>query len=74
MRKGFLALTLSPFSFALSSVGVLLFALCSSAEAQQPGKSARVGLLGGMSASTFADRMKVFRQQLQDLATRRART
>jgi putative ABC transport system substrate-binding protein len=49
------------------ALGAMLFALCSSAKAQQPGKTARIGILGGMSASTFADRMKVFRQQLLDL-------
>ena len=37
------------------------------AYAQQPGKTPRIGLLGGMSASTFAERMNVFRQQLRDL-------
>jgi putative ABC transport system substrate-binding protein len=57
IRKGFYRLTLS----------AVLVALCFTAEAQQTGKMARIGLLGGMSASTFADRMKVFRQQLQDL-------
>ena len=57
IRKRFFSLTLS----------AVLVALCFTAEAQQPGKVARIGLLGGMSASTFADRMKVFRQQLRDL-------
>ena len=57
MGKRFFGLTLS----------AVLVALCFTAEAQQPGKVARIGLLGGMSASTFADRMKVFRQQLRDL-------
>ena len=37
------------------------------AEAQQPEKTARIGLLGGMSASTFAERMEVFRRQLREL-------
>ncbi|HEY7221231.1 MAG TPA: ABC transporter substrate-binding protein [Candidatus Binatia bacterium] len=50
--------------FALSA---MLFALSVCAEAQQPGKTARIGLLGGMSASTFAARMTVFRQQFRDL-------
>jgi putative tryptophan/tyrosine transport system substrate-binding protein len=45
----------------------LLFALCLSVEAQQPTKIPRIGFLGGMSASTFAERMSVFRQQLRDL-------
>ena len=34
---------------------------------QQPLRTARVGLLGGMSAAGFADRIKVFRQQLREL-------
>jgi putative ABC transport system substrate-binding protein len=37
------------------------------AEAQQPEKTARIGLLGGMSASTFRERMEVFRRQLREL-------
>lgn len=41
---------------------------CVWVEAQQTaGKTARIGLLGGMSASTFGERMNVFRQQLRDL-------
>ncbi len=36
-------------------------------EAQPTQKTARIGLLGGMSASTFAERMEVFRQQLLEL-------
>jgi len=37
------------------------------AQAQQPGKVARIGLLGGMSAAGFADRIQIFRQQLREL-------
>jgi len=37
------------------------------AEAQQTVKAARIGILGGMAATTFADRLEVFRQQLREL-------
>jgi putative ABC transport system substrate-binding protein len=45
MKKRFLGLTLSALPFALSSVGALLFALCSFVEAQQTKKVYRVGIL-----------------------------
>ena len=35
--------------------------------AQQPVKTARIGLLGGMSSSAFSERMEVFRKQLREL-------
>jgi ABC-type uncharacterized transport system substrate-binding protein len=37
------------------------------AEAQQPGKAPRIGLLGGGSASAAAGRIDAFRQGLRDL-------
>jgi putative ABC transport system substrate-binding protein len=57
MRKNFVGL-------ALSSV---LFGLCSSAEAQQPGKIPRVGYLTGDSVSASAGRTGAFRQGLREL-------
>jgi len=52
MRKRFFDPKLSPLPFALCSVALsaLLFVLCLPAEAQQPGKIPRLGLL--TSAST----------------------
>ena len=43
-----------------------VFALCSQAEAQQP-KVARIGFLGGASASFYAARTNAFRQGLKEL-------
>jgi len=51
-------------SFALS---VMLFALCSSAEAQQMGKVPRIGFLSGQSLSTISARTEAFRQGLREL-------
>jgi putative ABC transport system substrate-binding protein len=45
----------------------MLLALCASAEAQQPTKIPRVGILGGGSASANAARIEAFRQGLRDL-------
>ena len=45
----------------------LLFALCSSAEAQQPAKVPRVAYFSAGSASSQASRLEVFRQGLRDL-------
>jgi ABC-type uncharacterized transport system substrate-binding protein len=45
----------------------MLFALYSLAEAQQPAKIRRVGLLGGSSASANAGRVQAFGQGLRDL-------
>jgi putative tryptophan/tyrosine transport system substrate-binding protein len=50
--------------FALSA---LLFALCSSADAQQPGKVPRIGFLSATSPSTISARVDAFRQGLRDL-------
>jgi putative ABC transport system substrate-binding protein len=47
--------------------GVVLFALCSSAEAQQPKKVSRVGYLAGPSRSSMSARTEAFRQGLREL-------
>ena len=52
------------FPFALSA---MLFALCSSAEAQQPKKVARIGYLAANSLSAFSGRIEAFRQGLREL-------
>ena len=45
----------------------MLYALCSSAEAQQPTKIPRIGYLGGTSPSVSAARIEAFRQGLREL-------
>jgi len=45
----------------------MLFALCSSAEAQQMGKVPRIGFLSGQSLSTISARTEAFRQGLREL-------
>ena len=45
----------------------LLFALCSSAQAQQPAKVPRIGILLGASASFFSGRVEAFRQRLREI-------
>jgi putative ABC transport system substrate-binding protein len=52
------------FGFALSS---LLLALCVPADAQQPKKIARIGVLGGASASALSTSVESFRQGLREL-------
>jgi putative tryptophan/tyrosine transport system substrate-binding protein len=52
------------FGFALSAT---LFALCSSAEAQQPTKVPRIGFLNANSPSTIAARLEAFRHGLREL-------
>ena len=51
------------FCFTLCA---LLFVLRVSAQAQQPGKIARIGVLGGASASTMSTRIESFRQGLRE--------
>ena len=46
---------------------VVLFALCSSAETQQPKKVSRVGYLAGPSRSSMSARTEAFRQGLREL-------
>jgi putative ABC transport system substrate-binding protein len=57
MKTGF-------FGFALCAI---LFALCFSAEAQQPPKVPRIGYLSGSPASSIKARTEAFRQGLRDL-------
>jgi putative ABC transport system substrate-binding protein len=45
----------------------VLFALCSSVEAQQTGKIFRIGFLDQSTASGSADRLEAFRQELRKL-------
>jgi putative tryptophan/tyrosine transport system substrate-binding protein len=45
----------------------LLFALCSSAEAQQPTKVPRIGYLGSLSRSAFVSRIEAFQEGLREL-------
>src|SRR5882724_13507260 len=49
------------------ALSAMLFALCVSAEAQQPGKAPRIGFLSSQSESRSADRAEAFRQGLRDL-------
>jgi putative tryptophan/tyrosine transport system substrate-binding protein len=49
------------------TLGAMLFALCVPAQAQQPDKIARIGLLIGSSPSANAARIEAFRQGLRDL-------
>ena len=46
---------------------VVLFALCGSAQAQQPAKVPRIGYLAASSLSTIASRIDAFKQGLSDL-------
>ena len=57
-------MTKKVFSLTLSA---LLFALCGSAEAQQPKKVLRIGYLGATSLSANRDRVEAFRQGLREL-------
>ena len=47
--------------------GAMLFALCSSAEAQQPKKIPRIGFLGNSTAALEANLIGPFREGLHDL-------
>src|SRR5262245_17309612 len=49
------------------ALGAMLFALCSSAEAQQTGKVARIGFLDNSTASGSAVLVEAFRQELTKL-------
>ena len=49
------------------ALGALLFALCVSAEAQQPKKVPRIGYLTAVSLSAVAARTEAFRQGLREL-------
>jgi putative ABC transport system substrate-binding protein len=67
MTKESLGLTLSPLLLALCSVNALLFALCSSAQAQQAMKVPRIGYLSAGFSSPKPARTEAFRQGLRDL-------
>jgi ABC-type uncharacterized transport system substrate-binding protein len=45
----------------------MLYALCSSAQAQQPGKIPRIGILVGASASSVSARVEALRRRLREL-------
>jgi len=49
------------------ALGALLIALSVSAEAQQPARIPRIGILGPSSASSFLPRVEAFRQRLREL-------
>ena len=49
------------------NLSALLFALCPSAEAQQPKKIPRIGFLGAASMSANSARIEAFRQGLGEL-------
>jgi ABC-type uncharacterized transport system substrate-binding protein len=49
------------------TLSAMLFALCGSAEAQQPGKIPRIGFLSAASPSTISARIDAFRQGLREL-------
>jgi putative ABC transport system substrate-binding protein len=50
-----------------SSLGAMLFALCSLVSAQQPARIPRIGILAPLSASFFSARLEAFRQRLREL-------
>jgi putative ABC transport system substrate-binding protein len=51
----------------ISGLCALIFALCCSAEAQQPKKLPRIAFLGGSSGSAYASFIEAFRQGLREL-------
>src|SRR5712692_9818012 len=59
--------SLSPLLFALGIFSALLFALSLHAQAQQPKKAARIGLLMSSTPASTASVLKVFRQSLREL-------
>ncbi|MGH7826774.1 MAG: ABC transporter substrate-binding protein, partial [Candidatus Binatia bacterium] len=67
MRRKSIGFTLSAMLYALSLVGAMLFALCWSAEAQQPGKVPRIGLLMSSSTAETAPFIDALRQGLREL-------
>jgi putative ABC transport system substrate-binding protein len=54
-------------TFAVTFLGAWLLALSYTAEAQQRAKVARIGVLGGSSASNMSSRLESFRQGLREL-------
>jgi putative ABC transport system substrate-binding protein len=71
MKKKFLISHLAPCTMphALCLLGAMLFALCSSVQAQQPAKVPRIGFLAAasLSSSSMAVRTEAFRQGLSAL-------
>ena len=70
VSKSVFRVTLCALPFALSLVGAMLFALCVSAQAQQPKKVPRIGYLGN-TISTSATDVKAFRERLRELGLHR---
>jgi len=64
--KNVIGFTLSPLLYALCSVGALLFALCSPAEAQQTGKIPRIGYLSPGNRTSESARSEAIRQGLRE--------
>lgn len=64
-RRG--ELTRSMRNLRWLTLGTMLFALCSSAEAQQPKRVPRVGLLVSASTAVAASWIEAFRQSLREL-------
>jgi putative tryptophan/tyrosine transport system substrate-binding protein len=68
-----IGITPSPLLYALCLISVLLFALCSFAEAQHVKKIPRIGFLWD-SPAVFSDAVKAFRQGLRELGYVEGRT
>jgi len=54
-------------SIKIITLCTILFAVCVSAQAQQPTKTPRIGFLGAVSASALANRIEGFRLGLREL-------
>jgi putative ABC transport system substrate-binding protein len=54
-------------SIKIITLCTILFAVCVSAQAQQPTKTPRIGFLGAVSASALANRIDGFRLGLREL-------
>src|SRR5205823_11070791 len=67
MSKKIMLLAPHAMLSAPSVFGALLFALCSSAEAQQSAKVPRIGFLSTASLSSLSPRLEAFRQGLREL-------
>jgi hypothetical protein len=65
--KEFFGFMLSPLPFALSLVGAVLLALCSSAQAQQTRSVPLIGFLTTGSAGGSARNVEALRQSLREL-------
>jgi|SRR5215471_4699231 len=67
VRTKIFCLTIGALLFELCAFAVLIFSLCSSAQAQQPTKIPRIGYLVISSLSGSASRAEAFRQGLREL-------